>query len=290
VTVLVTGGTGLLGHAVLERLAGAEEVVALHRPGSPPPAVAGISWVAQDLTAPMGTALPGRVDAILHLAQSRRHREFPGGAVDTFEVNAAATVRLLDFCRRAGGAAFLYASSGAVYAPGPEPLHEDDQPAPPSFYGHTKLAGERAATSFADCFAVSVLRFFFVYGARQDAGAFVPGIAARIREGRPVALRGPDGLRCNPIHVDEAAAAVDAAWRRRRAETINVGGPEVVSLRGLAEAVGALVGAAPRFDVGPPAGDLVADVARMRERLIAPRVGVEDGLARTLSAPSPRPS
>jgi UDP-glucose 4-epimerase len=289
-TVVVTGGTGLLGRAVLERIAGNERVVALHRPSTPPPVIADVEWIAQDLAAPLSEALPGRVDAVLQLAQSRLHRDFPAGAVDTFEVNAMATVRLLDYCRRTGGERFVLASSGAVYRPGPDPLREQDRPDPPSFYGHAKLAAEQAAAAFGDQLAVARLRFFFVYGAEQEAGAFFPGIAARVRDGNPIELRGTDGMRCNPIHVEDAAAAVEAAWRRRETGVTNVAGPEVVSLRELGERVGALLGRPPRFAQSPSTGDLVADIARMREGLVAPEIGVAEGLARTLSAPSPRPS
>lgn len=38
----------------------------------------------------------------------------------------------------------LHMSSAAVYAPGPQDLHETDEPAPPSDYGRAKLAAERA--------------------------------------------------------------------------------------------------------------------------------------------------
>lgn len=287
--VVVTGGTGLLGRAVLERLAGRVELVALHRPGTEPPAINGVTWIAHDLTVPFARRLPARFDGVLHLAQSRRHRNFPEGAVDTFEVNAAATVRLLDACRRAGGRSFVYASSGAVYGPGPAPLRETDELAPPSFYGETKLAAERAVAAFSDYFSTQVLRFFLVHGSRQEDAAFIPGLAARVRSGRPIDLRGPDGMRCNPIHVDEAAAAVEAAWQRAGNDVINVAGAEVVTLRQIGELIGRLVGRTPRFAVHPPSGDLVADVERMRRLLVEPRLGVAEGLARTLR-PSRAPS
>ncbi|HYV16958.1 MAG TPA: NAD(P)-dependent oxidoreductase [Conexibacter sp.] len=289
-TVLVTGGTGLLGRAVLERLAGEQEVVALHRPASAPPPIAGVTWLEQDLAAPLRPDLPARVAGVLHLAQSRRHREFPAGAVDTFAINAMATVRLLDYCDRAGGERFVLASSGAIYGPGPAPLREEDAPDPPSFYGQSKLAAERAADEFRARFAVAILRFFFVYGPGQDAGAFVPGLVTRVREGRPIDLQGTDGMRCNPIHVEEAAAASVAAWHRGDAEAANVAGPEIVTLRRIGERLGELVGIAPRFVEHPASGDLVADTARMRARLLTPRIGLGEGLERMLSAQTPKPS
>ena len=288
-TVVVTGGTGLLGRAVLERLAGRERLLALHRPSTVPPPLVGVEWLAQDLTAPLSDALPPRADAILHLAQSRRHRAFPEGAVDTFAVNAMATVRLLDYARRAGARAFVLASSGAVYAPGRQPLREDDPPAPPSFYGHAKLAAERAALAFGEELPVQVLRWFLVYGPGQDAAAFMPGIAARVRAGVPIDLHGPDGMRCNPLFVEDAAAAVEAAMHRSACEVTNVAGPEVVTLRQIGELVGAGLGIAPRYAEHPAGSDLVADVARMRERLGAPAVTPEEGIAWTLSASLPRP-
>ncbi len=290
-TALVTGGTGLLGRAVLERIAASEQVVALCRPGTRPPAIAGVTWLEQDLAAPLRDDLPERVDAVLHVAQSRRHRDFPDGAVDTFAINAMATVRLLDYCRRAGGERFVYASSGAVYGAGAGARSEDDPLAPAGLYAASKLAGEQAAQSYGDWFGVSVLRPFFVYGPRQDAGAFLPGIAARVRERRPIDLHGPDGMRCNPIYVDEAAAAVIAARACSGNDVVNVAGPEETTLRRIGERLGELLDTAPVFARSADAGgDMVADTTRMRDVLVAPEIGVDAGLERLLTVASPSPS
>jgi len=66
-TILLTGGTGFLGAALLEPLAERDEVVAVYRPGTQPPSVDRVRWVEQDLAAPLTTDLPERVDAIVHL-------------------------------------------------------------------------------------------------------------------------------------------------------------------------------------------------------------------------------
>ena len=147
-TVVVTGGTGFLGSALLALLARRGDVVALHRPGADPPAVDGVRWVAQDLAVGVGSALPESADAVVHLAQSRRYREFPEGVGDVFGVNAGVTVELLDYARRSGAKTFTYASSGAVYASGPEPVREGDTPRPGNFYAASKLAGELATEQY----------------------------------------------------------------------------------------------------------------------------------------------
>jgi UDP-glucose 4-epimerase len=282
--VAVTGGAGLTGARVLELLVDAgHEVLALGRGEAPAGTPGGVTWIEQDLAQPLGDDLPARVDAVVHLAQSRRYREWPAGAADVFEVNAAATARLADWCRRAGGTRFVYASSGAVYGPGSSAKREDQTPAPANFYARSKLAGELAALGFADELAVAALRFFFIYGPGQR-DMFIPGLAARVAAGTPVTLAGEDGIHVNPVFVDDAAAAVvAAAIADATIGPVNVAGPQTVSVRDIAERIGELARTQPRFDSGPAADDLVADIAHMRATLHDPSVGVRDGLARTLA-------
>jgi UDP-glucose 4-epimerase len=283
-TVLLTGATGFLGSAVLRRLAGRTEVVALHRPGAvPAQTFDGVHWLPADLAGPRLSGLPDRIDAVLHLAHSRRYREFPDGVVDVHEVNAAATVRLLDYCRRAGGRSFIYGSSGAVYRAGPAPLSEDDVPVPDSFYAASKLAGEQAVEQFRTLLAAHSLRFFFVYGPCQR-NRFIAGLIERVRRGEAVALAGPEGIRVNPVYVDDAAAAVTRTLELRRPQTLNVAGPRTASVREIAEALGRLLGRTPRFAIGDPQPDLVASVKRQCEVLGPPVVDIAEGLRRTIEA------
>jgi UDP-glucose 4-epimerase len=280
-TVVVTGGGAFLASALLPRLAAREEVFATHRPDANPPAISGVQWLPLDLSKPLPQTLPREVDAVLHLAQSRRYREFPDGAVDMYEINAAATVRLLDYCRRAGGKTFTYASSGSIYARGPAPVREDDQPAPPDFYATTKLAGEQALEQFRGLLRAHVVRPFFIYGPKQSM-MMMPGLLARVREQQDVTLAGPDGIRINPIFVDDAADAVIATLDLDQSHTLNLAGPDVVSIRQIAEIAGRLVGRTPSFAVGDSQQDLVASIERQSEIAGAPRVGFEEGLRRTV--------
>ena len=280
-TVVVTGGGGFLASALLPRLAAREEVFATHRPDAEPPPINGVQWLPLDLSQPLPQTLPREVDAVLHLAQSRRYREFPEGAVDMYEVNAAATVRLLDYCRGAGGKTFTYASSGSIYARGADPVREDDQPAPPDFYAATKLAGEQAVEQFRGLLRAHVVRPFFIYGPKQPM-MMMPGILARVREQHDVTLAGPDGIHINPIFVDDAADAVIATLDLDQSQTLNLAGPDVVSIRQIAELAGRLLGRAPSFAVGDSQQDLIASIERQSRFAGAPQVGFEEGLSRTV--------
>jgi nucleoside-diphosphate-sugar epimerase len=286
VRVLLTGGTGLLGRAVLQRVATEHEVVALHRHGTPAPASPpGVQWTEGDLTS-QELPVDAPVDAIVHLAASRRHRDFPLAAGEVHEVSAGATVRLLEHGRRWGARRLVLGSSGAVYAPGAVPLKEQDPPQPPSFYGECKLAAERLAARFAPDISTIALRFFFVYGRDQHDSMFLPALARRIRAGLPVTIAEPDGMRTNPVHVSDAAAAVVAALEGSAEGPCNVAGPETMAIRGLAEVIGRAVGHEPVFEASPSGegvgGDLIGDLARMRAVLHDPAVKVSDGIREAL--------
>jgi nucleoside-diphosphate-sugar epimerase len=281
--MLVTGASGFLGAAVLKRARELADVVALRRDDAPPPMLDGVEWITQDLAAPLSRGLPQKIDVVLHLAQSRRYREFPAGAADVFEINAAATVRLLDYCRSAGGRTFVYASSGAVYGPAPTPLREDSALAPPGFYGVSKLAGELAVESFRGELRAHALRFFFIYGPGQRQ-KFIPELIERVRDQHDIALAGDDGIRVNPVYIDDAAAAVIAMLDHPSGLTLNVAGPQIVSIRQIAEQIGRRVDREPQFTIGPPQADITADLQRQRDAVGPPQTTFDEGLTRTLAS------
>jgi nucleoside-diphosphate-sugar epimerase len=282
-TIVLTGGTGFLGRALLPKLTARDEVVALHRPGSQPPRHDRVRWVEQDLNEALGAHLPERVDAVLHIAQSRRYREFPDGAVEVMEVNTMATTRLLDYCRRAGGRTFIYASSGAVNAPGPDPVSEDDPPDPGNLYAVSKRAGEQVVEQYRSVLRAHALRYFFIYGPGQER-MMMPGIIDRIAAGQEVQLAGDDGIRINPVYVEDAADATVAALDLEQSATVNVAGPETVTIRHIAELIGAELGSEAQFAIGPQQPDLVASTQRMRAHLTEPATAPAEGLRRMVAA------
>lgn len=285
---LVLGAGGLIGRALCRRLAAqGEEVVGVGH-GEEPPGHPG-GWTRMDLAAGLdAAALPGRVESVVHLAQSLRFREFPGGARDVFAVNVASVAAALELARERGASSFVLASTGGLYAPSLTPLREDDALAPNDQYSRSKAAAELLAASYAPCFAVAVLRPFFVFGPGQRGTMLVPRLAGRLARGEEIRVEGSPGLRLNPIHADDAARAFAAARIASGVDddksplVVNVAGEEELSLTQLVERLAAALGREPSIrHVGPgPDGDLVADVSRMRETLgVVPEIGLDEGLA-----------
>jgi len=281
VTVLVTGATGFIGRHVLQRLAGRHDVVALAR-RDPPAELAGLArWVRQDLSGPLDPAvLPERLDTVLHLAQSPRYREFPEGAEDMLAVNVHAPAALLDHARHAGARRFVLCSTGGVYGHHAARVDEDQRVAPIGFYQASKYAAEVLLAPYGALLTTVVLRPFFVYGPGQR-GMLVAALAQRVLAGEEVTVDGDPGLRINPIHVADAARAIEAALALDAPAIINVAGDEAVSItdlaRGLADAAGSLPRIAHRDAAA--AGDLLGANARMKSLLgVVPQVALADGL------------
>ena len=292
--ILITGATGLLGRAVVGRfsaLADRPPVYALVRDPRAAALPPGVQAIAHDLGDRADPPVGEAPETIIHQAQSRCFRDFPNGALDVFEVNVGATQRLLDWGLRNGVRRFVYLSTGGVYGHGADPFRECDRlPLLPaaSHYIASKRGGEALAAAYCGRMIVVILRPFFVYGRGQHPEMLIPRLIQRVSTGLPLFLQQRDGLRLNPVHVDDAAGAVLAAAGLDGDATINVAGPEVLSLREIGGLIGAAVGRAPRFEVDEAAEPrhLVGDTAAMSRLLLPPRVTLARGLAEMAAAPA----
>jgi UDP-glucose 4-epimerase len=162
-------------------------------------------------------------------------------------------------------------------------VSETDQPRPANFYAASKLAGEQAVEQFRSVLCAHALRPFFIYGPKQPT-MMMPGLLTRVRAGQDVTLAGPDGIRINPIFVEDAADAVIATLDLDESQTFNLAGPDVVSVRQIVELAGRLLGRTPSFAVVDSQDDLVASIEHQSKTVGAPSIGFEEGLRLTVEA------
>ncbi len=285
--VLVTGVTGLIGGHLVRHLAGRYDVHAVARR---PLNVDGVTSHVVDLASPGALAgLPERVDAVIHLAQSRHYRDYPDSAADIFDINVASTARLLDWGRAHGATSFVYASSGGVYGHGEDSFREDEPALPPEplgYYLATKRSAELLIAPYAQFMSTVILRFFFVYGTGQGENMLVPRLIHSVREGVAVTLQGADGIRLNPVHVSDAVQAIEHTLDLTGLHHINIAGPETLTLREMTDAIGRCVGREPVYDVtDEQPRHLTADITKMRRLLVAPQVTFETGVRELCEPP-----
>ena len=172
-TILVTGGTGLVGSRLLERLVAAGlECRAIVRGGKPVPD--GVVAVAADLLDPTSLkAVVDGVSAIIHLAAVLRTPDQD----QIWKANVAGTRNLLDAAlAHAANARLIMASTGLVYnLESPYPAREEDLPTAKTAYPASKIAAERELRESGLNWII--LRFGFVYGDADGHIQSIPRLA-----------------------------------------------------------------------------------------------------------------
>lgn len=159
-TILVTGGTGLVGSRLLQRLRESGlECRALVRSSNKLPA--GVAAIEGDILDPssLASALDG-VSAIIHLAAVFRTND----EALIWKVNLEGTRNLIAAAKQyAPDARFIMASTSNVYnVNNPHPGREDDPVEPTLAYPASKVAAENELRNSG--LNWSILRFPFVYG------------------------------------------------------------------------------------------------------------------------------
>jgi nucleoside-diphosphate-sugar epimerase len=119
-------------------------------------------------------ALFDGVDTVFHNAASKKNVCLVDPQRD-LAVNAGGALNLLEKARAHGVRKFVQASTGSVYGePQIFPTTEEHPLHPVSYYGVSKLAGERYVDVFHKLYGLdtTILRYFHVYGPRQESNEF----------------------------------------------------------------------------------------------------------------------
>jgi len=300
---LVTGGAGFIGSHLTEALAQQGcSVTVLDNLASGHEAnladVAGrIRFVRGDIRncADLETATAG-CEVVFHLAavvSVPRTTEDPlGSAV----VNETGSLQVLEAARRAGARRVVFASSSAVYGDDPIlPKREDMAPRPLTPYAVQKLAVEYHQKVYTSLYGLEAvgLRFFNVYGPRQDPASPYSGVISifmtRALSGTAPVIYG-DGLQTRDfVFVGDVVQALMSAATSPAApgRVFNVGTGRAVSIQDLWRTIARAAGTDVQPTHGPArAGDVPhslssIDAARLHLQF-APRVDLESGLGRTL--------
>lgn len=280
--VLVTGATGLTGRGVVARLLDrGAEVVAVVRPETP--AIPGTTTFVHDLRQSLAPDALPPTECLVHLAH-HPHVTVPENATALHRLNTSATQELLEAARATSAARFVYASSGAVYGYSDHTLDEEEPAVADDYYALTKLHAEQLVRAYRSFFETTIVRPFFPYG-RGQRDRLIPRLADRIVRGEPISVNADERPRVNPIFVDDAVDAIVAAVEGRSPSVLNLAGPDVVSIRELAERIGEAVGRTPVIHARREqrSGDLIGATTRLERVLARPLVPLEEGLRAALT-------
>jgi nucleoside-diphosphate-sugar epimerase len=299
---LVTGGAGFIGSAIVEELLRrGHEVVALDdlstgKEENLAAARGRVELIRGSITELelVRKACRG-MDYVLHLAARTSVPRSVADPLETNRVNVDGTVNMLVAARDAKVRRFVFAASSSAYGESPTlPKVETMTAVPISPYGVSKLVGETYAQVFGHAYGMEnvSLRYFNVFGPRQDPGSPYSGVLSRfitalLDGGQPVVFG--DGEQSRDFtYVDNV---VDATLRAAETPGVsgmvfNVGTGGRFTLNQTLDLLGKIAGRPtnPRYDP-PRTGDIrdsQADIGLARRLLgYEPRIGFEEGLRRT---------
>jgi nucleoside-diphosphate-sugar epimerase len=289
--VLVTGGSGFIGRAVVASLRAAGADVALAGRTRPPDEAAA-PWQALDVRSledVRDVLHRSRPSVVVHLAAQVAGGRELAQVLPMLEADLIGAVNLLVATSESRVDRLVLAGSLLQ-----EPPADMALPVPPSPYGAAKWAAAGYARMFHALWdaPVVVLRPSMVYGPGQrDVAKIVPyvvtsllgGVSPRLTSGR---------WEVDWVYVDDVASAFVSAASRPAVEgaTIDIGSGERATVRDVAERLAAIVdnGVRPTFGELPdrplePAKVVDVDVAR---RLLdwSATVSLDEGLRRTVDA------
>lgn len=290
--MLVTGGCGFIGAAVVRTLleTGARvTVVDRTAPGRP---LDGVRYVVGDLTdagVREDAVAPGTA-AIIHLAAATSVLQSVQRPAPTYTDNVAVTQELLELARLRDVGQFLLASTNAVVGDVGEATITERLPLRPlTPYGATKAACEMLMSGYAGAYGMTTcaLRFSNVYGpgmALKDS--FVPRLMRAALDGSTVTVYGDGTQRRDLVHVDDVARAVLLGLQSHYSGTAIVGAGRSVSVLELVDTVRVVTGRPlPTQHVEAQRGEMpavVVDVSHSAEAIgYRPGVELADGLAGT---------
>jgi dTDP-glucose 4,6-dehydratase len=255
--ILITGAAGFLGSHLCDRflddghqvigmdnfITGSPENIA-HLIGNPR-----FNFIVHDVT--NFIYVEGPLDGVLHFASPASPVDYLELPIQTLKVGSLGTHKTLGLAR-AKRARFLLASTSEVY--GDPQVH----PQPESYWGHVNPVGPRGvydeAKRFAEAMVMAyhrfhgldtrIVRIFNTYGSRMrpDDGRVISNFIVQALRGDSLTVYGDGSQTRSFCHVSDEVEGIFRLFMSDYSGPVNIGNPNELSVRLLAERVIAATG------------------------------------------------
>lgn len=300
--ILVTGGTGLIGRPLVEKLVKEEAYVVVVSLDDPSRAPKGVKFVRADLREFRNCmdVCEGQ-DIVFHLAGIKgspllTQKQPASFFVPTITFNT----NMMEAARRQGVYRFLYTSTIGVYAPAPV-FHEDGvwKTFPSEndrFAGWAKRMGELQAEAYKIEYGwdkISIVRPANVYGPYDNfdpkTAMVIPSLIAKAIDGEnPLTVWGDGSPIRDFIYCKDVAEGMMLAVEKGINVPVNLGSGLGVTIKQIAEVIAKSVPNGPIkivWDKSKPKGDAkrLMDIKRAKKLLgFKPKYSLEQGIKETI--------
>lgn len=261
--VLVTGGAGFIGSALVDKLVKNDHQVLVidnFSTGSEKnlkeaQEISGVNLIIEecDIRETEATKLIADYEpsVIFHLAAQVDVRASVTDPLTDAETNLLGMIRVLEGARTSKTEKFILAASGGTIYGEPDskllPLKEDTPWNPLSPYGVSKLAGGLYLETYSHLYGIkgTTLALANVYGPRQDPhgeAGVVAIFAGKLLDGDPCTIYGTGNQTRDFVYVDDVASAFVASMERGDGHLLNVGTGVETSIQDLYKEMALAVG------------------------------------------------
>lgn len=304
--ILVTGGLGLIGHNVVQRLEAlghkviitdtkttygivpTKELNYLMKEREQKIKSRAYSWDVSNRKLMDYLFSEYKFDAVIHMASFPRQKVVNVDPCAGSRVMSEGLLNLLEASVEHGVKKFLYMSSSMTYGPFKDDTKEDAVMAPEGQYGIMKLAGEWLVRDYSrkhESLKHVILRPSAVYGPLDVEDRVISKFLSKAMRGETLKVNGPDET-LDFTYVDDAADGIVAATLSDNTnnKTYNITKSHSTTLKTAAELAVKIVGKG-SIELGardpdfPSRGALNIDAAR-RDFGFDPKVDVEEGFVR----------
>lgn len=228
--VLITGGTGLLGKALVETLDSNHQIIATYAGNYQMNNTKNTSYKVLDVRDKDGYEKlfnEFNPDIVIHTASigspdyAEKYKDL------TWEVNIKGLHNIIDLSEHIKSR-FIFISSNGIYDGGNPPYKEDSKAEPINFYGYVKLWGEEIVKNAKTDF--SIVRPILMYGwnypfERQN---IVTSLISKLKNKVKVYVY--DDVFINPLFVNDCANAINEIISRNINDIYNIAGKEKMSI------------------------------------------------------------
>ena len=230
-------------------------------------------------------------DVVFHLAAKNCISDCQSDPHETTDINVTGTVNIFEAARRAEVRKVVYAESSALYEGSAVFPTPESELRPRSFYALSKAASMYFANAYRmfHGMRITALRYFCVYGPRQDYRRTVPPVMSsfiiKLLKGEAPLIYGTGEKRRDFVYVDDINDfhMLSITDRRTDGNTYNIGSGTNYSVNEVYGAVSGILGihipAVHKPDLPGEAEITLADITAARNLGWRPRTELTQGLS-----------